>query len=136
MTWRRKRLPPAMEDASAAFLAVLAEIEPSKAALTEVMPTTRMPGRPFPDALSELEDHLERAASLMPAWRRDEVEDVWRACDAGLAQARSTARRFREDAPELGGFEGVIGAVEELLTPLEPFREGAERFRRLRTRRT
>ena len=43
----------------------------------------------------------------------------------------SRASRFREEAPELGGFEGLIWAVEELLGPLEPFAEAAERFREL-----
>ena len=44
------------------------------------------------------------------------------------------ARRFREEAPELGGFEGLIWAVEELMAPLDAFATAAERFQRLGAR--
>ena len=50
-----------------------------------------------------------------------------------LNDARHRARRFREDAPELGGFEGLIWAVEELMAPLDAF-AAAERFRELGAR--
>jgi hypothetical protein len=130
--FRRKRLPLDLEEPFEAFERVLAEIEPAKQALTEVMPTTRMPGRPLPDALSEFTDRLDRARLAMPAWRRPETERAWSACAAGIDEALGRARRLREDAPDLGGFEGLIWAVESLLDPLEPFREAAERFRSLR----
>lgn len=136
MIWRRKRLPAELEPAFAAFEAVLAEVEPAKAALTEVMPTTRMPGLALPDALVEFEARLAVAARLMPGWRRAEVEAEWRACERGIDESSARARRFREDPPELGGFEGLIWAVEELLDPLEAFRPAAERFRALRVTAT
>ena len=132
MVFRRKRLPPDLEEAFEAFERVLAEIEPAKQALTEVMPTTRMPGRPLPDALSEFTDRLDRARPAMPAWRLPETEQTWSACAAGIDEALGRARRLREDAPDLAGFEGLVWAVESLLDPLEPFREAAERFRSLR----
>ncbi|MFN8233804.1 MAG: hypothetical protein U0V56_10150 [Actinomycetota bacterium] len=132
MILRRRRLPSELEPASAAFDRVLAELEPAKAALAEVMPTTRLPGRPLTDALSVFEEHLGRAAEGMSAWRRPEVDDVWRACDAGLADARERAERLRREAPELGGFEGLIWAVGELLEPLEVFEAAERRFRDLR----
>jgi hypothetical protein len=47
-------------------------------------------------------------------------------------EARARAARFREEAPDLGGFEGLIWAVETLIDPLEPFAAAAERFRSLR----
>jgi hypothetical protein len=129
---RRRRLPPELADAFAAFGDVLAEVEPAKAALTEVMPTTRLPGRPLPDALAAFEDHLARAEDGMAAWRRPEVDAEWRACGEGVAAARERAERFRREAPDLGGFEGLIWAVEELLSPLEAFEAAERRFRDLR----
>jgi hypothetical protein len=130
--FRRKRLPEELEEAETAFGAVLEDLEPAKAALTDCMPTTRLPGRPLPDALIDYEDHLERARSLMPAWRRPETEEVWHACAAGLDEALELARRLREEAPELGGFEGLLGTVEELMDPLDPFEAAARRFHDLR----
>jgi hypothetical protein len=132
MMWRRKRLPAELEGPFEAFARLLTEIEPAKTALTHVMPTTRLPGTPLPDALVEFEERLGAARSMMPAWRCPEVEDVWAACNAGVGEALDRARRLREDAPDLGGFEGLIWAVEQLLVPLEPFGEAAGRFRRLR----
>jgi hypothetical protein len=133
--FKRKRLPTELEPSFAAFLAVLAEVEPAKAAITEVMPSTRQPGRAFPDALMEFEEGLGRARLNMPAWRGPQTEEAWERCDAGLMQALDRARRFREEAPEFGGFEGLIWAVERLLAPLEPFVGAAERFRGLRSSR-
>lgn len=134
MILRRRRSSPELRASLAAFRAVLEHLEPAKAALTEVMPTTRMPGRSLPDALLEFEEGLKRAAPLMPAWRTPALEEEWVACDEGLVQAGERARRFREDAPELGGFEGLIWAVEELMAPLDGFATAAERFRELGVR--
>ena len=39
---------------------------------------------------------------------------------------------LREDPPELGGFEGLIWVVDQVLAPLEAFEAAAERFRTLR----
>ena len=119
--WRRKRLPEELEGPFEAFGAVLAEVEPAKAALTEVMPTTRMPGVSLPDALVEFEARLSAADALMPAWRRPEVEQEWVACDAGLRSASRAgpplpggpagARRVRGPDLGRGGAPGSARAV-------------------------
>jgi hypothetical protein len=131
--FRRRRLPADLEPVRAGFDAVLGEVEPAKAALAECMPTTRLPGRPLPDALADFESHLARARALMPGWRDARLEDEWRACEAALDGASSRARRLREDAPELGGFEALLGTVEGLIDTLDPFAAAAERFRSLRS---
>ena len=131
---RRKRAAPEIQGSFAAFRDVLAHLEPAKAALTDVMPTTRMPGRPLPDALAEFEEGLARCrrahARVADAGGGDGVAGVRQ----GLRSRRARARRFREDAPELGGFEGLIWAVEELMAPLDGFATAAERFRELGAR--
>jgi hypothetical protein len=130
--FRRKQLPPELAEAEAGFQAVLERLEPAKEAITDVLPGTRMPGRPLHDALAAFEDGLERAASLMPAWRRPETQEVWERCGSGLDVALALAHRAREEAPDVIGFEGLLGLVEELLDPLEPFAAAEERFRALR----
>lgn len=135
MTLRRRRLPAALVEPFERFGAVLELVEPGKAALAQVMPTTRLPGRPLSDAILAFETQLAAAQEAMPGWRRPEVEEQWQACAAGLAEALARARRFRDEPPELAGFEGLVWAVGELLGPLEPFEAAAERFVRLRTRR-
>lgn len=107
-------------------------MESAKRALTWTVPTTRAPGTPLAEALLECEERLGRALELMPAWRHPAVEDEWRACEAGLRGSLDRAAELREEAPELGGFEGLIWAVDRLLAPLEAFEAAAERFRTLR----
>lgn len=135
MILRKRRLPESLRAAHDVFEAVLGEVEPAKEALTGVMPSTRVPGRPLPDALMEFEGHLTRARGLMPGWRLPETEDEWSSCDAGLTEAAARARRFREEAPDLGGFEGLLWAVEHLMEPLDAFAAAAARFDELRTSR-
>ncbi len=117
------------------FQAVLRELEPAKAALTDVVPGSRIPGRPLHHALEEFEHRLERARSLMPGWRCDELAVEWEACEAGLATASSSARRIGSEAHRIEGFEGLLGAVSSLLDPLEPFADAEESFRALRISR-
>lgn len=132
MRFRRKELPADLAPAADGFAAVLAELEPAKAGLADVLPGTRMPGRPLADALTEFEARLSRAEPLMPAWRRLELEPEWFACSQGLGTALSLARRALAEEPDVLGFEGLLGLVEELLDPLEPFADAEDAFRRLR----
>jgi hypothetical protein len=129
---RRRRLPPDLDAALEGLRSVVKEVEEAKRAMTATVPTTRLPGTPLPDALLELEERLDRASALMAAWRRPAVEPEWRACDEGIAESRRRAAELRREAPELGGFEGLIWAVDRVLAPLEAFEAAAERFRTLR----
>lgn len=106
-----------------AFHLLLDELEPAKAALADSVPGPRMPGRPLHDALDEFTARLERARSLMPAWRCPELEDPWHACDAALGEALDLGRRAVERAHGLTGFEPLLGLVQDLLDVLEPFAE-------------
>jgi hypothetical protein len=130
----RKRLSPDLADAERAFEAVLEPLEPAKAGLTDVLPGTRMPGRPLADALDAFLAGLEAARLRMPGWRRPVLEQEWLACEGGLDTAIDLTRRVRDEAPDLAGFEGLLGLVEQLLDPLEPFVEAEARFRSLRRR--
>jgi hypothetical protein len=134
MILRRKRLPVHLEGSFRAFREVLAEVEQAKGAVTDVMPTTRLPGRPLPDALVEFEAHLSRADDRMAAWRAAVLESEWDDCRVAIADALGRADRLRRAAPDLPGFEGLIAMVEDLIAPLEAFDPAARRFRGLRDR--
>ena len=133
--FRRKELPDELAPAYRAFHRVLEEIEPAKAGLTDVVPGTRLPGRPLDDALDEFGTRLAVAAELMPAWRRPELEPIWSACSEGIQTARAEADGLLVDGPDPSGFAGLLGVVERLLDPLEPFAEAEARFAELRRRR-
>jgi hypothetical protein len=129
---RRRRLPPELRDAFAAFGLVVELVERAKDALTGAVPTTRAAGRPLPDALSEFEEGLRQARDRMREWRRPEVEGAWLACASGIDEALASAERLRIEAPKIAGFEGVIGALDGLLAPLERFEEAFAAFRAAR----
>jgi hypothetical protein len=88
MRFRRKQLPEELIPALDAFRAVLAEVEPAKEGLAQVVPGTRLPGRPLPDALVEFEERLGRARHATPSWRTLETEAVWIRCEQGLEEGR------------------------------------------------
>ncbi|MET1011022.1 MAG: hypothetical protein ABWY83_01455 [Actinomycetota bacterium] len=129
---RKRELPSELEVSLNGLRQVVIEVEAAKDAMTGTVPSTRSAGTPLAEGILELEQRLAEAQELMPAWRHPELEEEWLACDAGIRESLERARHLREDPPELGGFEGLIWAVDQLLAPLEAFEAAAERFRTLR----
>jgi len=132
--FRRKALPEGLIPSFRAFHAVLDEIEPAKAGLTDVVPGTRLPGRPLDDALEEFVARLTRARDAMPTWRCAELEDEWSACRDGLEIALHRATELLEDGYAAGGFGSLLEVVERSLDPLEPYAHAEDRFASLRRR--
>jgi hypothetical protein len=130
--FRRKRLPEALEASYRAFLATVEPIERGKAALTESVPGTRLPGRPLAETLLEFEEGLREGRSGMPLWRVPEVEEQWRAAGAALEASLSMAENLRLAGEMPEGFEALIGMIGDLMAPLEAFGAAEERFRSLR----
>jgi hypothetical protein len=130
--FRRRTLPAELVAARASFDRVLAQLEPAKDALTDAIPGARMPGRPLVDALDSFERHADAAADAMPGWRCAQLEPEWQECQAGLGAARDRARRLRLEAPDVAGFEALLGLVQDLLDLLDPFALAAARFDALR----
>ena len=130
--FRRRRLPEHLIGPFRAFEELVPPLERAKAALTDSVPGTRLPGRPLAETLLEFEEGLREVADGMDAWRAPEVEDAWLGASAGLAEARALAERVRIEAPPPAGFEGLIGLIGDLLAPLEAFAAAAERFGELR----
>jgi hypothetical protein len=130
--FRRKQLSPELDAALVNLRAVVEQVEAAKGAMTGTVPSTRSAGTPLAEGILELEQRLAAAQELMPTWRHPDLEAEWLACDAGIRESLERARGLREAPPELGGFEGLIWAVDQLLQPLEAFEAAAERFRTLR----
>jgi hypothetical protein len=128
--FRRRRMREDVPEESRRFDAVLGEVERAKAAVVAAVPSARAPGRPLADALFEFDDRLAAAASLMDSWRTEHVADAWKACADGIAEARGRGERLRLDAPDLG-FESLLGAIQELIDPLDAFELAAARLREL-----
>jgi hypothetical protein len=133
--FRRARLPAHLEERLVAFESLIPDLGAAKAALTEAVPGTRLPGRPLADALASFEEGLRSVLPRMEAWRAPEVEDAWATAATGLDEALARAERLRMETTNPAGFEGLVGTVSALLEPLEAFAAAAERFRELRGRR-
>jgi hypothetical protein len=129
---RRRRIPEHLREAYEAFDTLVPPLERAKVALTESVPGTRLPGRPLAETLLEFEDGLREVAAGMDGWRVPQVEEVWLLASSGLDDARRLAQRIRVEAPDPGGFEGLIGLIGDLLAPLEAFAHAEDRFRGLR----
>ena len=130
--FRHHQMPESLRSALEGLRDVVGHVEAAKDVMTSTVPSTRLPGTPLAEAIAEFEDHLGRARDLMTTWRRPEVEEEWVACESGIKESLERAERLREDPPELGGFEGLIWVVDQVLAPLEAFEAAAERFRTLR----
>jgi hypothetical protein len=130
--FRRRRLPSELEEPFEAFRALLRPLERARAVLTEAVPTTRLPGRPFADVLAEFESLLREVEPAMAGWHATALEQEWSACSRRLHDALALAERVRLGATTPDGFEGLIGTIGDLLAPLDAFAAAAERFRDLR----
>jgi hypothetical protein len=130
--FRRRRLPSQLEEPFEAFRALLLPLEGARSVLTEAVPTTRLPGRPFAEVLTEFESLLREVEPAMAGWRTLELEREWSACARGLHDALALAERVRLRATTPEGFEGLIGTIGDLLAPLDAFAAAAEWFRDLR----
>jgi hypothetical protein len=128
--FRRKHNAGAPELAVREFVTVLDEVEQAKACVVAAVPSARTLGRPLADALFEFETRLANAQEAMETWHLEAVADEWEACRAGIADARSRGERLRLSAPELG-FESLLGEIQELIAPLDPFEDAAARLRDL-----
>jgi hypothetical protein len=129
---RRRRLPDHLESPSRAFDELIPSLERAKAALTESVAGTRLPGRPLAESLSEFEDGLREVRARMGGWRAPEVERAWLDASAGLDGSLELAERVRTEGTPPQGFEGLIALIGDLLAPLDAFDEAVERFRALR----
>jgi hypothetical protein len=133
--WSRRSLPPELEEPFAAFTRTLAVIGEAKDELTSVMPTTRAPGRPLPEAILAFESAIARVDPEMAGWNVPELEHAWASAREGIDRSCRRAAELRHDEADPQGFEGLIWAVSQVLDPLDALEEAVTRFRQLRRRR-
>jgi hypothetical protein len=128
---RRRQLPLELVPAFDAFRVVLEIVERAKEEVLLAVPAPRVPGRPLAEALLAFGESLDEIEAHMSGWRVPSVEQAWLDCSAGLTEAGTEAERLRIAAPDLG-FEDLLGAIGDLLAPLDAFEAAIERFLELR----
>jgi hypothetical protein len=126
------RVPERLRAPLDAFQAAIDRADHARSALAAAVPTPRVAGRPLAEALAAFEEDLREVRASAGAWRVPEVELAWSACTEALDEALSRSERLRLDAPSIDGFEALIGAIGDLLAPLDAFERMEERFLDLR----
>jgi hypothetical protein len=125
---RRRAVRPELADAHAAFLACSHAVAEARNALSAAAPSGRAAGVPLAAALAEFEERVAQAGRAMPAWRRPEVEDVWRTCASALQHAAGRAEALRlEGSPQ--GYEELYGVLGDVMAPLDAFGPAEDAFR-------
>jgi hypothetical protein len=115
-------------DPRPAFREIVEVVEQGKASLVSAVPTARAEGTALAEAVQAFETALGEARDRMPAWRRPETEESWRACSAALDEAGRRAERLRLEAPSLD-YEGLVMTLGDLMAPLDAFGDAARRLR-------
>lgn len=133
---RRAPLPDWLTPAWRAFLDCAEVIEGGRRRLLETLPTGRVEPGPVGLGLDALADALEDARQWMDRWRvtdetagdegLDELEAAWDECATALDEAGRALPEARAAAATPGELEDLLGAVQEVVEPLDAFAD-AER---------
>jgi hypothetical protein len=127
---RKPDLPTAHEDAWWAFLDCAEVIEGGRRLLLGTLPTGRVEPAPIAVGLDALGGAIRDARSWMPRWEVAEVADEWRDCHEALDEAEGNLDMVREVAATTRELEELLGAVEEVVAPLDAFADAERAWRR------
>jgi len=129
-------MPPSLVPAHETFLSQAERVETARRALLRCLPVGRVHRVPVSVGLDLVRDEVAGAVAELDAWRRPEVEVVWhrvlQACGEAL-QAVPEAHRVAAGTTEL---EQLLGAVGEVVEPLDAWGEAERAWLGLRIRRS
>lgn len=130
MFQRKRPLPDAYHDAWWGFLDCAEVIEGGRRLLLGTLPTGRVEPAPVGVGLDALARAMDDAQGWMDRWRIPELADEWADCQAALDEARTAIPVVREVAATTGELEELLGAVEDVVAPLDAFADAERAFRR------
>ena len=133
--FRRKQLPPHLNDRFAAFAAQAGRLEDARQALLGCLPVGRVDPVPIPVGLDLLRDELIAVRDDLQRWRTPEVEASWQACAAAITEALAHVEPTRRTAQETDELEVLLDAVTDVVEPLDVWQDAEHAWRALRTRR-
>ncbi len=127
-------MPPTLVPAHEIFLSQAERVEAARRALLGCLPVGRVDPAPVGVGLDLVRDEVAAVLTELAGWRRPEVEAVWHrvreACDEALA-AVPAAHRVAAATTEL---ERLLGAVGEVVEPLDAWGEAERAWLGLRVR--
>lgn len=130
MFTRKPPLPDDLHDAWWSFLDCAEVIEGGRRLLLGTLPTGRVEPAPIGVGLDALKRSLDDAREWMPRWKLVEVEDEWQECVEAMDEAEGAIDGVREVAATTNELEELLGAVEDVVAPLDAFADAERAFRR------
>lgn len=131
---RRPELAHEHHDAWWAFLDCAELIEGARRLLLGTLPTGRVEPAPIAVGLDALATAIRDVREWMPRWRDDELaaelRQDWDDCVAALDEAEASVPRVREVAATTSELEDLLGAVEDVVAPLDAFADAERTWRR------
>lgn len=133
MFGRRPPLPEDLHDAWWSFVDCAEVVEGGRRQLLATLPVARVEPAPVAVGLDALAGAVADARSWMDGWKLTELAGAWEDCAAALDEADAALSAARRVAAETGELEELLGAVQEVVDPLDAFAD-AERAWRSRWR--
>lgn len=127
---RKPLLPADLAPAWRAFLDCAEVIEGGRRMLLSTLPIGRVEPAPVGVGIDALGRALDDAEAWMSDWRLDEIADAWDDCVAAMAEARANLPVVAETAATTTELEELLGAVEEVVAPLDAFADAERAWRR------
>lgn len=127
-----RRRPPLPDDLHAAWWAFVdcAEvIEGGRRQLLATLPAGRVEPAPIGVGLDALVAAVDDARRWMPDWRVPVLDEHWLDCNASLDEALDNAPEVRELAASPGELEELLGAVSDVVEPLDAFADAERAWR-------
>ncbi|MGH8909001.1 MAG: hypothetical protein ACRD0K_21530 [Egibacteraceae bacterium] len=129
---RRKRMPVALQPAWDAFRAQALRVEQARSALLSCLPVGRVDPVPVPVGLDLVRDELIAVAGEMASWRHDATAAHWDACAAAVGEALAAVGEARRVATTSTELEELLGAVSDVVEPLDAWHDAERAWLRLR----
>jgi len=130
MLRRKPDLPSQHHDAWWGFVDCADVIEGGRRVLLGTLPTGRVEPAPITVGTAALRRAIDDARAWMPAWRLDELADDWDSCQASLNEALKAADELETVAASTGELEELLGAVQDVIEPLDAFADAERSWRR------
>lgn len=127
---RKPVLPPDLHDAWWAFLDCAEVIEGGRRLLLGTLPTGRVEPAPVAVGIDALARAIRDARGWMDRWKVAELLDEWRDCGAALDESEGNLTMVREVAATTRELEELLGAVEDVVAPLDAFADAERAWRR------
>lgn len=126
---RRPPLPDDLHDAWWAFLDCAQVIEGGRRQLLATLPKGRVEPAPIGVGLDAVATAVADARGWMDGWRIDQLASEWRDCQDALDETDDAVPHAREVAASTGELEDLLGAVEDVVAPLDAFADAERAWR-------